>query len=274
VGERPHPAVMHVCDLGTRGHCETSAPAFAGDQGMRPAPAADLSGSRPSARQPGAVEVMAGTLTGRPRHDEARARQLPSTRSARRSGRTEVGSSRDVPPRAETLKSCKMCAVDTTPSATCPAQMVCALRDCIHDPINGPTSRGIFGQADAALISCCALGHAAATTFVPRRCDFATPRQLTGVASHLERGGVRPRRKHGWAAVARDGRDRHHSHNRLSARPTAARADQQSRITRWPSRGWPRCLRYGHDENILPPYHEASLRVATPIGSSRSVGRA
>jgi hypothetical protein len=181
---------MHVCDLGTRGHCETSAPAFAGDQGMRPAPAADLSGSRPSARQPGAVEVMAGTLTGRPRHDEARARQLPSTRSARRSGRTEVGSSRDVPPRAETLKSCKMCAVDTTPSATCPAQMVCALRDCIHDPINGPTSRGIFGQADAALISCCALGHAAATTFVPRRCDFATPRQLTGVASHLERGGV------------------------------------------------------------------------------------
>ena len=49
-------------------------------------------------------------------------------------------------------------------------------------------------------------------------------------------------------------------------------AGEQSRITRWPSRGWPRCLRYGHDENILPPYHATSIRVATAIVSPRIVG--
>ena len=53
----------------------------------------------------------------------------------------------------------------------------------------------------------------------------------------------------------------------LGAVKLGAYAGKQSRITNWPSRGWPRCLPYGHDENILRPY-ATSIRVAAAIVSS------
>src|SRR5689334_18740692 len=120
-------------------------------------------------------------------------------------------------------------------------------------PRNGPISRTNFGQADAAAALGCARPCASDQCHDARRDGSLGPRSGGAPFTRPATLARTHRLSLGSPPCARQTTTAPWPQRILGTVKPGAYAGKQSRITSWPNRGWPRCLRYGHDENILPP---------------------